>query len=333
MLKLVKSRAAAEAPASGPARPRTTLTAGRFIYLGLLAALGVGLAYYLFGTLIFFQADGLVTRDRIAVATTYVARVTEVAVKEGQQVKKGDILLRLESTEILERLADLSARRAELRVRLLDMQARLETAETLLPLADKREKEVAQVLEALSRVSSSGLVTTARYEEALRENYEASEILVRLDAEYRSIKSHVDEFQTALQASQASAADLEAHYARGIVRAPADGPVGASVPSRGEVIRPGETCLSIYSGDTYVLAYLPRRYLFPVRRGMKVTITSGRQSMDGTIAEILPLSGALPEAFQNTFEPQDRKQLAKVRLAARSVFPIGEKVRLGRIPF
>jgi hypothetical protein len=64
---------------------------------------------------------------------------------------------------------------------------------------------------------------------------------------------------------------------------------------------------------------------------MKVRVSSGRQNAKGVIAEILPISDALPIEFQNTFQPQDRNQLAKIRLDGASPFPIGEKVRLSRV--
>src|SRR5262249_9149826 len=154
--------------------------------------------------------------DHVAVATTYLARVTDVSVKEGEEVKAGDILFRVESTEMLERLADLSQRKAELRSRLFDMQTRQITAESLMPLADSHQQEATEVLHRLNRVAKSGLVTTARYEEAMRANYEASEIRVRLDADYRALKAHVDEFGGALAAATTTQEDLEAHYAHGI---------------------------------------------------------------------------------------------------------------------
>jgi multidrug resistance efflux pump len=332
MLKLVKSRPA-NPDAASRVRPKGPATIGRAIYLTLLGSLGLGLANYFIGGFLFFHADGLVIRDHVAIATTYLARITDVAVKEGEQVKAGDVLFRVESTEMLERLADLSQRRAELKSRLFDFQTRQTTAESLMPLADTHQEEATEVLHKLHRVAKSGLVTTARYEEAMRANYEASEIRVRLDADYRAINAHMNEFDAALQAATTTQEDLEAHYAHGVIRAPADGPIGAIVPSVGQVIRPGDTALTLYSGDVYVLAYLPQHYLFSVRPGIKVRVSSGRQDAKGVIAEILPISDALPIEFQNNFQPQDRNQLAKIRLDGVSSFPIGEKVRLSRIYF
>ena len=77
-----------------------------------------------------------------------------------------------------------------------------------------------------------------------------------------------------------------------------------------------------------MLAYLPRRYLFPIRAGMKVKVKSGRYTATGVIQQILPITDALPKEFQNTFKPQDRSQLARIRLLEPEKFPLHEKVQL-----
>ena len=125
-------------------------------------------------------------------------------------------------------------------------------------------------------------------------------------------------------------AKLKALYSDGIVQSPVSGSIGASIPSVGNVYRPGEPILSIYSGDPYVLVYLPRRYLFPIYVGMELRLTDGRDVATGTITEILQVTDTLPKEFQNTFQPQDRNQLAKIKLASPSSFPLNQKVSVSR---
>src|SRR5262245_15736640 len=92
MLKLPSKTAISLA--EPPRRPRrSAIAAGRTVYLAMLAVLLFSLADFLFGNLVAFQADGLVIRDRIAVATTYLARVTSVDVREGRLVREGDVVL------------------------------------------------------------------------------------------------------------------------------------------------------------------------------------------------------------------------------------------------
>ena len=126
--------------------------------------------------------------------------------------------------------------------------------------------------------------------------------------------------------SESTLADLQAHYAGGVIVAPVTGTVGVSVPSIGNVYRTGEPMLTLYSGDPYVLAYLPHRYMFSINVGDKVTVSDGQHSASGTVAEILPMTDALATEFQNTFKPRDRSQLAKIRLPGTTPFPLLQKV-------
>lgn len=307
---------------------RATNSAGRRLYLLLLLAFGVTVLNYLVGDFVLLRADGLVLRDKTSVATTYVARVAAIDVEGGQSVRAGAQLLRLQSTHMLERLADLSADRARLAAKAAEFKIRSETVAHLLPLAVKREQQSTKVLSKLDRMSSLQLVTSARHYQALGSQYEARQALVRLKAESSALKEELAALAAARADADRALADLRSHYADGVVRAATAGSIGASVPAVGDVFRPGETILSIYSGDAYVLAYLPRRYLFPIRPGKTVHVSAGRLSTVGVIRQILPVTDALPKEFQNTFKPRDRGQLARIQVTAPSPFPLHEKVEI-----
>ena len=78
-------------------------------------------------------------------ATTYIARVDKVFIQQGSTVSEGSSLLKLQSLEILERLAKLSIKRADLVAKVTELKVRGETAEQLLPLAERHEMEATRV--------------------------------------------------------------------------------------------------------------------------------------------------------------------------------------------
>ncbi|MCW2309106.1 HlyD family secretion protein [Rhodobium gokarnense] len=301
---------------------------GRHIYFALLVVFSFAVANYVWGDLVMLRGGGLVLRDKTVIAATFVARVAKVDVSEGQTVGEGDTLLRIESTEVLERLAELSIRQAELAQQAATFQLRSAVARQLLPLAARRETETSKVLVRFDDMSDRGLLTSTRYEEALRANFNARQDRVKLATETETLAAQISALEEARADAARAVADLMSHYAGGVIRAPAGGTVGARVPSIGSVFRAGDPILSVYSGEAYVLTYLPRRYLLPIEAGMEVTVSSGRHRSDGVITDILPVSDALPREFQNTFKPRDRNQLARIRLADPGVFPVYEKVEI-----
>jgi multidrug resistance efflux pump len=302
---------------------------GRFIYLTVLGIFSAAMLNYLFGDLVFLHADGLVLKDKAVIAPAYVARIQKIDVKEGQEVEAGQEILRLQSLEMLERLADLAARRARIAADSVEFRIRSDTVAALLPLAKKRDAESSRVVSKFDELSQAGLATASSYDTALTANYNAQQDHVKLTAQLKTLEKELVTLQEARDVAEAAFADLQAQYADGVVRAPISGSVGASVPAIGNVYRTGEPILSIYSGEPYVLAYLPRRYLFPITVNQKVTVSAGRNSVPGVLTEILPVTEALAKEFQNTFKPTDRSQLAKIRLLSKSPFPLHEKVAIG----
>jgi multidrug resistance efflux pump len=303
---------------------------GRIIYLVLLAAFTLAVLNYFFGDLFFIRADGLVLRDHTVVATTYIARVQEVGVKEGQVVKKGETLLQLQSLDVLERIADLSFKRADLAAKATDFKIRADSVSQLLPLAERRAGEAKRVIQLFEGMQKEGFVRSVPYADALRAEYDANKDLVNLSAQSRVLKEELSALEAARADADVTFGDLQKLYANGLVSAPLSGAVGASVPSVGNVYRPGEPMLSIYWGEPYILMYLPRRYLFSIDVGMRLTVTDGQYTENGVVTEILPLTDTLPKEFQNTFQPSDRNQLARVKLSATSVFPLHQTVTVSR---
>jgi len=305
---------------------RVTNRSGRLVYLFMLLALLTAGVNFLFGDLVFLRADGLVLRNKTTISTTYVARVEEVNIKPGDSVINATPLLRLQSTEMLERLADLSSKKAVLTAKAAEFKIRSSTVSNLLPLAEKREHETSIMLKKMDQLSGTRIATLARHDAAMRAHFDARESFVKMDAQYRALKDELVAMDAARDDADKALANLRAHYADGIVKAPVDGAIGNSVPSRGDVYRPGDNILEVYSGKAYVLAYLPRRYIYSVDVGTKVQVSSGRLSAVGVITDILPVTDALPKEFQNSFKPRDRSQLARIRLEQTPPFPLHAKV-------
>ena len=85
---------------------------------------------------------------------------------------------------------------------------------------------------------------------------------------------------------------------------------------------------NIYTGPSYVLAYIPEKYLFEVEEGQKVSIKGRGQVIAGHIEKVLPVTEALPPEFQLPNRVRGRGQLARVALSDRENFAVDEKIHL-----
>ena len=305
---------------------------GRWVYLFMLAAMGVGILDYAWGDRVMLRAPGLVLQERIDVEAEYVGRLDRMPLRIGQSVREGDVLGVISSVEISERLAQLSLRIAELTREVLAKQEEMRIAEELLPIARVRVDEAREVKKNIKQLSQKGLAAADRVLEALTENNNAEEMLIRLEAQIAGHPATAEALKPAMDQVRQAYANLARLYDNGVLRAPANGTIDSSLPARGDVFLTGDKILSLYTGPRYVLAYLPSHHLFPVEVGEAVQLGSGQQTLRGRVVEVLQVTDKLPDEFQNTFQPTQRNQLARITVEDGDSFPLHTKVVVTR-PF
>lgn len=306
---------------------------GRFVYLTLVSAFVGSLVYYLAGNMVVLSLDGTVLRDRSAVDAAYPARVTEVFVREGAKVEAGTQLARLESFDMIKQLADLAYRDGELALRVQQIEGRIASIETLLPLAERAARESRLMVERFDTVDGKGLVSSVTKNTALRGSFDTADKLAELTIQKQTTAAELAVVTEARRTSQAAVAQLTRIYDDGFVRAPAPGVVGAKVPLLGQVVDTGDQLMQINGGSAYILAYLPDQYLFGIREGMAVNVSGGGHTVRGRVESILAVADALPAEFQNMFRPRDRSRLVRISLPEEQPFAATQKVQVSGCAF
>lgn len=301
---------------------------GRAIYLVLLGAFLCSLGYYLVGDMFVLSLDGIVLADRQAVDTSYPGKITQVFVKEGDRVEPGTPLMQIESFDMVKEIADLALRDGELSVRQGQLQSKLTSIATVMPLAERTERETKYTLARFDAVSGQGLVSARSKDDALTGNLQAAERVADLLSERESTTSELALLEQSRSRSADALAKLDAIYDDGNVRAAVAGTIDAKVPLPGQVVRFGDHLMQINGGKIYILAYLPDNYLFSLHEGMAVNVRSGAEVAPGRVEKILDVAAALPDEFQNLFRPRDRSRLVRVELSDGSPFAVTQKVSI-----
>lgn len=299
---------------------------GRYVYLGILAGILITVANALIGPMLFMQSDGLVLLDKQVIASEFPARIEKVHVVSGQFVRKGTPLVTLMSHDVMDSIAKLSARRAELSTRQAKIKARLNAVGALQPLAEQRLKQTAEFVEKLNRLSKRQLTTATRHAATMRDYYEAQREQAQLQSEAVSLKDELATLAKSAAELDKALADYRQSYNDGHIVAAQPGVVGADVPSPGEVVTAGKPILEIMVGLPYVLAYLPTGRLYEVSDGEEIIISDGIRSVVGHIERLKVVADALPNEFQQTFKPKERQQLMRVSFDDPPPFPFLSRV-------
>jgi multidrug resistance efflux pump len=298
---------------------------------GLIACVVTGTTFYMNGGFsgIWLRADGIVARERVAVAVPFEGRVTRVFVRPGDRVEKGEKIAVVKSVAISRSLADLAAEKARLTSRIAEIQGRLQVIVGTLPLAKASSTQTATYLRDLNQASASGLAVSKSLHEMTAASLAASERVASLQAQQESLTAELDADRIALAQAATAYDELSATYADGVLYASARGDVGATVAPVGQVLTPGSgNVADVFTGERFVLAYVPNSYLFDISEGQAVGVKARNEVLNGRIDRILPMDQVLPNDLQVPNRMLERGRLVRIALTDSNQLPVDQHVQV-----
>lgn len=263
---------------------------------------------------------GMVTTDDVIVSSEIQGRLEQLLAKEGDTVKKGELLGVIQPQEWKadmafyansERQSAAQVRQAEAELKFQEEQTRGQIRQAEANLASTE----AQVTQAQADLENAGL--TLKREEALyRKGLDSAQAYDQARTAYDGAKAHVESLQKQVQAAQASVAlaksnadqiaarraALEANMHQlaatgaqkdkaGVrlgyteIRAPIDGIVDVRAALPGEVVSVGQAIVTLINPDNFwVRADVEESYIDRIHLGekMAVRLPSGAQR-EGTV--------------------------------------------------
>jgi membrane fusion protein, multidrug efflux system len=215
-----------------------------------------GLGWYLLDGRYVSSDNAYLRADVVAIAPRMAGTVAEVAVASDATVSAGELLLRLDDTELQLALARAEAELAAERNIIVSLLAQLEVrrAEQVAARAahDYRSREAAR----LAGLADSGVVSRISYDAAIEQAREAADRLAiaarevaRLEAELGSaVTGPIDEHpQLRLRRAAVEQARVQLGYA--VILAPRDGQTGRVTVFPGEQVKAGETLLTLVANQ------------------------------------------------------------------------------------
>lgn len=303
---------------------------GRWVYLALVLGLLFWVVDSFFGSYIYLRAEGLVLRERIVIATQYPAAVVELRVRQGSNVKQGELLAQLRSQSVEESLAKLQAQLATVVTRATELSIRDKVSEALYPLAQHRYAIAKNARINSESLVSHGLLAANRRSELVKDEVAGAESQAQLAAERDVIVREAADVKAAITSTRSAIGRLSELYGDGVVNSPVSGIVGSLEASDGSVVREAEPLMEIFTGPPFVLAYVPEGALYDVRKGDRIRLAVGLAHYYGYISQTYDLAGQLPKEFQQSFQPVNRARLIRVEFNPdqRNLPPLFAKTKL-----
>jgi HlyD family secretion protein len=288
--------------------------AKKLLPLVVIVALGYGAYYYFNLPPKALVLTGIVTTHDVEVSPQIGGRVVSLGIKEGDAVKKDQLIAEIEpgelaadrafyehsaegiQSQVQEGEAALRLQERQLGDQVKQAEAAVATAEaqqhaaaadverTKVTLDRTRElfKQQLSPAQAMDEARTAHEAAQARMESLARQVDAARSAvaLARSNAEQVAVRRQLQATQHQLDAigAQRAKADVRLGYAR--VLAPVDGIVDVQAARQGEVVTPGQTLLTLINpDDLWVRADIEETYIDRVRMGdeLKVRLPSGEE--------------------------------------------------------
>jgi membrane fusion protein, multidrug efflux system len=252
--------------------------------LGIAAAVIAGLVlvawliqYFLVGQYLVGTDDAYLAADSSLIAAKISGYVTDVAVRQDQPVKQGQLLASIDPADYQNTLSAAEAAVANDQAALTLQQAKIAAAQATLKGDQAHEVFAAQDQRRYSSASVTGASTQQQADQADTSLAVAQAQIAEDQANLQAAQAQVGVLQAALAADAARAAQAKLDLSHTQIIAPFDGIVGNKTVAVGDYLQPGAQIMAVVPLDqVYVIANYKETQITNIRPGQKV-----RLSVDG----------------------------------------------------
>ncbi|MCU0774899.1 MAG: efflux RND transporter periplasmic adaptor subunit [Ideonella sp.] len=217
------------------------------------------------------------TTARVDIGATITGRVASVAVAEGAAVRRGDVLLELETAELGAAVAQAVAGERQAAARLAGLQATgRATAAAAVAQAESVLVAARAELRRTEELIATGFVSPARLDEARRAVAVAEAQLAGARAQAQAVAengSEIDQARAQLAVARSARSAAEARLAQSRITAPTDARVLSRAVEPGQIVQPGRALMSLaLDAPVQLVAPVDERFLEQLRVGQPAAV-------------------------------------------------------------
>ncbi|MBS9477773.1 HlyD family secretion protein [Ancylobacter radicis] len=266
-----------------------------------------------------FKTNGRLEAEQVLIASKLAGRVAEVLVDEGQTVDVGEVIARMDTTELAAQLsgADADVRRAEKAI--AEAQAAIVQREAERTLAEQEYERAAKL-----RQSGYGTIQSA--------DQRQSQLNVAIAA-LHAAQASLDEAEASADTSRAEVARIQSQIDDSVLKAPRRGRVEYKLVRTGEVVAAGAPIVTLLDlGDVYMTVFVPARVAGRLAMGDEARIV-----LDPAPDYVIPAkvsfvaSGAqfTPKTVETADEREKLMFRVKLRIASELLKTYEDRVKTG----
>ena len=235
--------------------------------------------------------------------------ITEVAIRDNQAVKAGDVLFRIEDSDYRARFDQAAAGVATRRALLANLTSRIdlqraviEQAVAALQGAGADAKRAARDYARTRELSGHGWASQARSDQTEADHYRARAKIAEAEANLAAARRQMEVLETQrpqleadITAAAAALRLAEIELENTVVRSPANGWVGERQARVGQYVRTGTLLVAVVSQDFWVIANFKETQIPALQIGDGIAISIDGVpgiAFTGRVESLSPASGA-----------------------------------------
>lgn len=274
-----------------------------------LGGIGLGVWFFIFYSTHEETNDAQIEQYVTPVMTRITGYVQEVRYNENQFVKKGDTLIIIDNREYNAHLgmatAEIETAKQNVNVAQKNVAAvesniaiqksRLEAAKTQVWKTEQEYKRYTALLAEEAATEQQVEKVKADYESAQSSFEEIKNAIQSTEVITREASAKVPAVRSVIPLKQAIVDNAALYFSYNYITAPYDGWVGKKTIQPGQLVKEGQTLISIVSEEKWIVANFKETQIRHLQLGQKITFTAdatGDKVFNATVESFSPASGA-----------------------------------------
>lgn len=254
-----------------------------------------------------FEATGTVSSKSITpISAKVMGYVEAVNVREGDQVKVGDLLVSIDSRDARTQVARAEAGLAEANSALDEVDRSIEAARSSRDAAAANARLAESTFKRFAELVRRNSVSKQEFDEVSARNESAQAQLKQAEDMLQSARAKRDQVKSKIEQAQASLDQARLYLGYCRVEAPYAGVISDKSVDVGQLTSPGVPLVTLEDARNFeVHAVVPesRIDLVSVGQDVQVRIDSLGRTLSGTVVDIVPRA-----------DPASRSVMVKIRL-------------------
>jgi HlyD family secretion protein len=248
----------------------------------------------------------IMTPQRVSVGAEITGRVVRIPVKEGQTVRRGDILIELDDKDERAAVAQAQASVSQAEAKLRQLrEVALPAAEQSLVQAQANAVQARQQYERNKDLKTKGFISQAAFDDVQR-NLDVAESQLRaarLQVQTNSpAGSDYAMAQTSLEQARANLRVAQARLAQTVISTDVDGTLIGRNVEPGNIVQPGKELMALApAGETQVVVQIDEKNLSQLKLGQKALGSADAYPRERFAAELVYINPGI-DALRGSVE-------------------------------